>query len=71
MTHYLIDIRLMGSVKQQIRDLSNHLQQKFNPGDKRVIPHITLVGPFSTRDEKKLIEDFTRISTESKGDSKI
>ena len=56
----------MGSVKQQIRDLSNHLQQKFNPGDKRVIPHITLVGPFSTRDEKKLIEDFTRISTNQK-----
>ncbi len=61
MTHYLIDIRLMGSVKHQIRNLSKHLQEKFNLGDKRVIPHITLAGPFSTEDEKKLIEDFTRV----------
>jgi hypothetical protein len=52
MTHYLIDIRLTGSVKHQIRNLSNHLQEKFNLGDKRVIPHITLAGPFSTLNEK-------------------
>jgi 2'-5' RNA ligase len=63
MTHYLIDIRLMGSVKHQIRTLSNHLAEKFNLGDKRVIPHITLAGPFSSSDENKLIEDFTRICT--------
>jgi 2'-5' RNA ligase len=63
MTHYLIDIRMMGSVKHQIRTLSNHLAEKFNLGDKRVIPHITLAGPFSTSDENKLIEDFTRICT--------
>jgi 2'-5' RNA ligase len=66
MTHYLIDIRLMGSVKHQIRNLSNHLQEKFNLGNKRVIPHITLAGPFSTNNEKKLIEDFTRICTNQK-----
>ncbi len=64
MTHYLIDIRLMGPVKHQIRHVSNHLQEKFNLGDKRVIPHITLAGPFSTSDEKKLVEDFTRICAE-------
>ncbi len=66
MTHYLIDIRLMGSVKDQIRNLSNHLQEKFNLGNKRVIPHITLVGPFSTCNEKKLVEDFTRICMNQK-----
>jgi len=66
MTHYLIDIRLMGSVKHQIRTLSDHLAEKFNLGDKRVIPHITLAGPFSTSDEDKLIEDFTRICTNQK-----
>jgi 2'-5' RNA ligase len=63
MTRYLIDIILMGSVKHQIRNLSNHVQEKFNLGDKQVIPHITLAGPFSTRDEKKLVEDFTWICT--------
>ena len=61
MTHYLIDIRLMGSVKHQIRTLSNHLADKFNLGNKLVTPHITLAGPFGTRDEGKLIEDFTGI----------
>jgi hypothetical protein len=52
MTRYLIDIRLMGSVKQQIRTLSNQLSEKFNLGNKLVAPHITLAGPFSTRNEK-------------------
>ncbi|MDD1695516.1 MAG: 2'-5' RNA ligase family protein, partial [Methanoregula sp.] len=66
MTHYLIDIRLMGSVRQQIRNLSNHLQEKFNLGDKLVVPHITLAGPFSTRDEEKLINDFSRICSGQK-----
>jgi len=61
MTRYLIDIRLMGSVKHQIAGLSNRLQEKFRLGNNLVIPHITLAGPFSTYDEKKLIEDFTKI----------
>jgi len=56
----------MGSVKHQIRNLSNYLQEKFNLGDKLVVPHITLAGPFSTHDEKKLVEDFTRICTNQK-----
>ena len=61
MTRYLMDIRVMGSVKQQIRSLSNHLEEKFHLGNKLVVPHITLAGPFSTDNENKLIEDFTRI----------
>ncbi len=66
MTHYLIDIRLMGSVKHQISTLSRHLAEKFNLGDKLVIPHITLAGPFSTLNEKKLVQDFTRICSDQK-----
>ncbi len=66
MTRYLIDIRLMGTVRHQIRTLSDHLQEKFNLGDKLVVPHITLAGPFSTGDEEKLIEDFTRICSDQK-----
>ena len=64
MARYLIDIRLMGSVKHQIRTLSTQLAEKFNLGNKLVVPHITLAGPFSTRDEKKLIEDFKRICSD-------
>ena len=63
MTRYLIDIHLMGSVKHQIRTLSDQLQEKFNLGEKLVVPHITLAGPFSTDNEEKLVEDFTRICT--------
>ena len=66
MTYSLVDIRQMGSVKHQIPNLSNHLQEKFNIGDKLVTPLTTLAGPFSTQDEKKLIEDFTRICSNQK-----
>ena len=67
MTHYLIDIRLMGFVKRQIRHLSDQLQQKFNLGDNQVIPHITLAGPFSTHDEKKTHRRFHQNKFEPKG----
>ena len=62
----MIDIRLMGSVKRQIRTLSDHLQEKFSIGNKLVVPHITLAGPFFTSNEEKLREDFTRICTDQK-----
>jgi len=63
MTRYLIDIRLMGPVKQQIRELSDRLQEKFRPGIRPAAPHITLAGPFSTGDESRLVFDFTRVCT--------
>ena len=66
MTRYLIDIRLMGPVKHQIHTLSNHLSEKFSLGEKLVVPHITLAGPFSTDNEEKLVEDFTRVCSDQK-----
>jgi len=60
MTRYLIDIRLMGPVKQQVSDLSNRLRERFGLGNYLVVPHITLAGPFSTDDEERLVADFTR-----------
>jgi 2'-5' RNA ligase len=66
MTRYLIDIRLMGSVKHQIRTLSDRLEEKFSLGNKQVAPHITLAGPFSTKNEEKLVEDFTRVCSDQK-----
>lgn len=61
MTRYLIDIRLMGPVRHQIRQLSDQLAEKFGHGEKLAVPHITLAGPFSTEDEERLVLDFTRI----------
>ncbi len=63
MTRYLIDIRLMGPVKDQILSLSRRLEEKFRLNEKMVVPHITLAGPFSTPDEERLVADFTRICT--------
>ena len=60
MTRYLIDIRLMGPVRKQIRALSSDLQETFGL-EKMTVPHITLAGPFSTDDEERLISDFTRV----------
>jgi 2'-5' RNA ligase len=61
MTRYLIDIRLMGSTKQQIRTLSNELEERFGLGKNLVAPHITLAGPFSTDHEDRLLKDFARV----------
>lgn len=63
MTRYLIDIRLMGPVKKQIRDLSTRLQESFDLEKNLVAPHITLAGPFSTGDEARLVDDFARVCT--------
>jgi 2'-5' RNA ligase len=61
MDRYLIDIRLMGSVKNQIERLSSRLQEKFGIHSGLTIPHITLAGPFSTDEEEKLVADFARV----------
>jgi 2'-5' RNA ligase len=66
MTRYLIDIRLMGPVKEQIRTLSHELAGKFRLKKNLVAPHITLAGPFSTDDEERLVGDFTRVCTGQK-----
>ena len=61
MTRYLIDIRLMGPVKHQIGMLGDTLQERYHLGNRMVVPHISLAGPFSTDDEERLISDFTRV----------
>ena len=66
MTRYLIDIRLMGSVKNQIHTLSRHIEERFRPENTMVVPHITLAGPFSTDDEQRLVDDFTRICSDQR-----
>jgi 2'-5' RNA ligase len=55
---YLIEIRLFGRAKYEIRELILHICEKFNITISRPVPHITLVGGFSTRDEDRLIRDF-------------
>ena len=61
MTHYLIEFRFLGKSKSEIKQLSYHLDSKFHLNSKRPIPHISLAGPLSSNNERKLIQDFITI----------
>jgi 2'-5' RNA ligase len=61
MAHYLIEFRFQGKAKSEIKRLIYDIDKKCDIGNtknKRPIPHITLVATFSTKDEKRLINDF-------------
>ena len=64
MTHYLIEFRFQGSAKREIKKLIYDVDRKFRLGfarKKRPIPHVTIVAPFSTRNQKRLVHDFKKI----------
>ena len=65
MVHYLIEFRFHGKAKYEIKKLVYEINRRFRLGYKRAIPHITLVGPFYTNDERRLIGDFNRLCTKS------
>lgn len=57
-TSYLIEIRMFGKAKYDVRELILRTGKQFNIQISRPVPHITLVGGFSTRYEDRLIKDF-------------
>lgn len=60
--HYLIEFRFFGKAQADMKSLiweinkRYHIRPNFRP-----VPHISLVGPLSTRDERKLIDNFLNI----------
>ncbi|VUT27642.1 MAG: hypothetical protein SYNGOMJ08_00189 [Candidatus Syntrophoarchaeum sp. GoM_oil] len=50
--HYLIEFRFNGKAKSEIKKLVYEINREFGLRTKRTIPHITLVGPFHTKDER-------------------
>jgi hypothetical protein len=58
---YLIEIRMFGQAKYDVRELIFQVNKRFNIPIKRPVPHITLVGPIDTNQEAKLIADFISI----------
>ena len=58
---YLIEIRLVGSIKRDIINLIKSVGYRFKTNMRKMVPHITLVGPFRTRDETKLVKDFINV----------
>jgi len=59
---YLIEIRMFGKAKYDIRELILDTGKQFNVQiPRRPVPHITLVGPFDTKYENGLIKDFESV----------
>src|SRR5574337_516355 len=54
---YLIEFRFSGYAKQVIKELKYNLSKNFHLWGEQKIPHITLVGPISTRDEERLVKE--------------
>lgn len=68
MVHYLIEFRFQGKAKSEIKKLIWDVDRKCRIGNarrKRPVPHITLVAPFQTRNERKLISDFYDVCSKS------
>ena len=57
--HYLIEFRLSGYAKKYMKDLIFEVSRKFKvrgvTARKNVVPHITLFGPFTTKNEKEMV----------------
>ena len=67
MAHYLIEFRFQSAkIKRYLKGMIYDVNKKFHVGKKRHIPHITLVGPLTTNNERKLIADFAKVCSETK-----
>lgn len=58
---YLIEFRFSGFAKQSIKELKTNITQKFGVTKRKIVPHITLVGPVSTRNEKQLLDEIVDV----------
>lgn len=58
---YLIEFRFSGYTKQTIKELKYNLSKNFHLHGEQKVPHITLVGPIFTRDEKRLVKEVKNI----------
>jgi 2'-5' RNA ligase len=58
--NYYIEIRYFGKAKQQFIELVNEIDNKFNLKKGHKVPHITLIQPFTTKNQRWLISDFVR-----------
>ena len=60
--HYLIEFRFLGKAQSDMKRLIYEVNNRFHIIPHfRPVPHISLVGPLSTNDEKRLVADFLNI----------
>jgi hypothetical protein len=62
MDRYHIGTRLRGYPKNYIKALSCEISKKFNLTglEKKIVPHLTFIAPFETRNEKEVVNIFSR-----------
>lgn len=64
MDSYLVEFRLSGSAKKYVKQLAYNVARRFNVQgvtEKRVVPHVTIFGPFKATDEKRLIRNLEEV----------
>ena len=54
--NYLIEFRFSGYAKEAIMELKNNISRTFGVTRRKIVPHITLVGPLHTLDEEILVD---------------
>jgi len=67
MVHYLIEFRFHGYAKKYTRSLIHEVARKFRVRGvtkNRAVPHITLFGPFTTRNEGKMVSEVVNVGRE-------
>lgn len=65
MTHYLIEFRFQGYAKKYLKRQIFEVARRFHVRGvtrKRPVPHISLAGPFETRDIKRVIRDVESVA---------
>src|SRR5207302_9278870 len=55
--NYLIEFRFSGHAKDEINELKQTIAKNFHLSRKKIVPHVTLVGPLTTNDPKKLLKE--------------
>jgi calcineurin-like phosphoesterase family protein/2'-5' RNA ligase len=61
LSYYLIEFRFSGYAKEAIKELKENISRNYHVTQRRIVPHITLVGPIYTLDEKRLLEEIKNI----------
>lgn len=65
MAHYLIEFRFSGYAKKYLKNTIYEVGKKFRVKgvtSKHVVPHITMFGPFTTNDQRKVVSAFLSVS---------
>ncbi|MFH1053136.1 MAG: 2'-5' RNA ligase family protein [Candidatus Woesearchaeota archaeon] len=64
MSHYLVELRIFGKAKHEMKRLIWEVDRRFHLRRAkrfRSVPHVSLAGPFYTTQEKRLVNDFKKV----------